>query len=109
MLGAYVGDRQAYLIDRDGECQLLTQEASKFRLGSGKAQASPIHLRLEPREVLLFLSDGAWTPLSLFQLNRAVASVALTSFAEVPQAVVDAASRTGRADDMTVVALRVRA
>ena len=82
--------------------------AGKFRLGSGRAQGSPIHLELAPRDVLLLLSDGAWTPLSPELIRRAVVGAAMKHFSEVPQAVLDAASRTGRADDMTAVALRLR-
>jgi len=38
-----------------------------------------------------------------------VVGAALEHFSEVPDAVLDAASRTGRADDMTAVALRLNA
>ncbi len=33
--GVCVGDSRAYLIDRDGRCQILTEGAPKQRLGSG--------------------------------------------------------------------------
>jgi len=107
-VGACAGDSRAYLIDKEGICTILTEQTCKFRLGSGKVEASPIHVRLQPRDVLLLMSDGAWSPMSPFQISRAVVGAALKHFAEVPQAVLDAASRTGRADDMTAVALRVR-
>jgi len=112
VVGACTGDSRAYLIDRDGNARILAENGNgstgKFRLGSGRAQAAPIHFQLQPRDVLLLLSDGAWTPLSLELLRRAVVGASLKHFSEVPQAVLDAASRTGRADDMTAVALRVR-
>ena len=112
-VGALAGDSRAYLVDRAGNCRILTDNGSgatkKLRLGSGRAEASPLHLQLQPREVVLLLSDGAWTPLSLELLRRAVVGAALKHFSEVPEAVLDAASRTGRTDDMTAVALRLRA
>jgi len=136
VVGACVGDSRAYLIDREGRASIVAgaggqvkagsgrewaqlgagavgralgfaNAATKYRLGSGRAQPVPIHLRLQPRDVLLLLSDGAWSPLSLERLHRAVVGAALKHFSEVPQAVLDAACRTGRADDMTAVAVRV--
>ena len=110
-IGTWAGDSRAYLVDRDGNCRILSDStaANKYRLGSGRAEASPIHLQLQPRDVVLLLSDGAWTPLSPELPRRAVVGAALKHFSEVPEAVLDAASRTGRADDMTAVALRMRA
>ena len=56
---------------------------------------------------MLLLTDGAWTPLSSYLLEKAVRGVLLQHFSDVPGAVLDAAGRTGRWDDMTVVALRL--
>jgi hypothetical protein len=53
------------------------------------------------------MTDGAWTPLSPYLIEKAVRGVLLQHFSEVPSAVLDAASRTGRWDDMTVVAFRL--
>lgn len=106
-VGAYVGDSRAYLIDSEGGCRLITVTENKYRLGSGLAMASPIHVPLKPRDVFLLLSDGAWIPLSLYLTQRAVVSSMMKHFSDVPQAVLDAAGRTGRADDMTAVALRI--
>ena len=111
VVGVAVGDTRAYLIDREGDVQILTGAdgaAGKARLGSGRAQGSPIHLELAPRDVLLLVSDGAWTPLSPELLRRAVVSAAMRHFSDVSQVVLDAASRYGRADDMTAVAMRTR-
>jgi len=105
--GACAGDSRAYLVNREGQTKILTDGAAKHRLGSGRAQAFPIRLTLGAGDVLLLLSDGAWTPLSPYLLQKAVASAAARHFSEVPQAVLQAAGRTGRADDMTVVALRI--
>jgi serine/threonine protein phosphatase PrpC len=107
IVGACAGDSRAYLINRDGLCRILSDGASKQRLGSGQAQAFPICLTLGVGDVLLLLSDGAWTPLSPYLLQKAVASAAGRHFSDVPGAVLDAAGRTGRADDMTALAVRL--
>jgi hypothetical protein len=62
---------------------------------------------LRPREIVLLMSDGAWSPLSLYALRRAVGQTLGGHFSDVPGAVLSAAGRTGRWDDMTVVALRL--
>jgi serine/threonine protein phosphatase PrpC len=108
LLGASVGDSRAYLIDRDGQLQLLSEQAPRPRLGSGRAQAGPIHTRLRHRDTVLLLSDGVWAPLGTYRLQQVVAGAALKRFAELPDAILNAASRTGRADDMTAVVLRLR-
>ncbi len=103
-IGVSVGDSRAYLLNRDGELRILTEGASKNRLGSGKAQ--PFHMRqsLAAGEILLLLSDGAWTPLNPYFLKKAILGKQLI---EVPTAILEAASRTGRADDQTALALRL--
>ena len=108
ILGAAVGDSRAYLWTRDGELRILTEGADKRRLGSGAVAPMPIHVPFGAGETLLLLSDGAWTPLPLARLRSLVARFALGELAELPEAILDEASRTGRADDMTVVAVRRR-
>jgi serine/threonine protein phosphatase PrpC len=107
VVGAYVGDSRGYLIDSEGGCRLITAAENKFRLGSGLALAAPVNVTLKPRDVFLLLSDGAWIPLSLYLIQRAVVNSMIKHFSDVPHAVLDAAGRTGRADDMTAVALRM--
>lgn len=106
-IGACVGDSRAYLVDRDGKCRILTDGAAKHRLGSGKAQPFPLRRALAAGDILLLLSDGAWTPLNLYALQKTVVSASLKHFSEVPQVILDAAGRTGRADDMTALAARL--
>ena len=106
-VGACAGDSRAYLINREGEGRILTEGASKFRLGSGKAEAFPLREALASGDTLLLLTDGAWTPLSPYLLKKAVLGVA-GHFSDVAMTVLDAAGRTGRADDMTAIAVRVR-
>lgn len=107
IVGACAGDSRAYIIDRDGNCRILTEEACKYRLGSGSAKAFPISTALWPGDILLLMSDGAWTPLSIYTLKKTVLTARVCyQFADLPQAILDAAGRTGRADDMTAVAIR---
>jgi serine/threonine protein phosphatase PrpC len=111
LVGAWVGDSRAYRIDREGGVELLTDGSSRFRLGSGRVEPRPIHRPVEPGELVLLLTDGAWTPLagSPYRLGRLVMEAALRHLSEVPPAILDAASRAGRADDMTAVVVRGRA
>ena len=107
VVGVGAGDSRAYLVPLDGPVRLLTENASKARLGSGETGPSVFRARLEARDVLLLVSDGAWTPLGTPGIERAVRSMGLKAFADLPAAVLDAASRRGRGDDMTAVALRL--
>jgi serine/threonine protein phosphatase PrpC len=106
LLGAYAGDSRAYLVNEHG-CRMLTEQPSR-RLGSGEAEPLPIHEPLEPHDTLLLMSDGAWTPLPLTIVHRTVMSARLGDFTDLPGTLLDLSARHGRADDMTVVALRVR-
>jgi len=106
-VGVCVGDSRAYLINREGQCRIVTEGAPKHRLGSGNAQPFSIRVALGAGDILLQLSDGAWTPLNLYLLQKTVVSAALKHFSEVPAAILDTAGRTGRADDMTALALRL--
>ena len=108
VVGGYAGDSRAYLIGEEG-ARLATTESSPARLGSRKARASTITLTLQPRDVLLLMSDGAWTPLGgTYVLKKAVVKAAMEHFSAVPQAVLDFSPRPAVYDDMTVVALRLR-
>ncbi len=108
VVGVCVGDSRAYLWTRNGALRILTDGASKLRLGSGQADPFPIHAPLARGDVVLLLTDGAWTPLSLHGLQRLVAGAALGGFPDLPARILEAAGRNGRADDMTAVALRLR-
>jgi serine/threonine protein phosphatase PrpC len=105
--GVCVGDSRAYLINREGQCRILTEGAPKHRLGSGQAQPFLVRVTLCPGDILLLLSDGAWTPLNPYALQKTVVTAAVKHFSEVPAAILDAAGKTGRVDDMTALAARV--
>lgn len=107
IVGACVGDSRLYKITRDGEIRIPTEGASKFRLGSGKVKPFPIHLPVEKGDRLLLMSDGAWTPLSLYVLKKILANSATRHFSELAPAILDEAGKAGRVDDMTVIALKI--
>jgi serine/threonine protein phosphatase PrpC len=108
LLGAGCGDSRAYLWDAEGRLRLLTEGCCKRRLGSGEVTPCAIHTPFGRGELLLLASDGAWTPLPHERLRQTIAGAALRPLAELPEVVLRAASRTGRADDMTVLAARRR-
>lgn len=107
VMGVCAGDSRLYHLPVEGEVQILTEEASKFRLGSGKVVPIPIHQRIRPGDVLLLMSDGAWTPLGLSVLQRLRGKASTQHFSEFPAILLDEAGKSGRADDMTVVAMRI--
>lgn len=107
MVGACAGDSRVYRFTRDGACLILTESAPKFRLGSGHAQPFTFAEPARRGDLYLLLSDGAWTPLGLYGLRKAVAAAATRHPSELPGAILDAASKAGRADDMTAIAVRV--
>jgi serine/threonine protein phosphatase PrpC len=101
-----VGDSRAYLTDRNGPLRILTDGASKQRLGSGQAHPFTIALTQNPGDIVLLLSDGAWTPLNLYALQKTLVAAAIGHFAEAPAAILESAGKHGRAHDMTGVVLR---
>lgn len=106
VIGVSVGDSRAYVLPVEGSLRQLPASASRARLGSGETEPAVFRETLAARDVLLLLSDGAWTPLAQAELERAVRSMALKPFADMPSTVLDACARHGRADDMTAVTLR---
>jgi serine/threonine protein phosphatase PrpC len=105
IVGAYAGDSRAYLVNEHG-CRILTEQSSR-RLGSGDAEPRPIHERVAHRDVVLLMTDGAWTPLQPPAIHRVVMSLTTRHLSDVPPALLDLAGAKGRIDDMTVVAMRV--
>jgi serine/threonine protein phosphatase PrpC len=106
-VGVCVGDSRLYHLNPEGQCRILNEGASKQRLGSGAAQPFLIRLLLGAGDILLLLSDGAWAPLNPYLLQKTVVNASVRHFTEVPAAILDAAGRAGRADDMTALALRL--
>ena len=106
VVGACAGDSRLYLLTEEGEVRILTEEAPKARLGSGQVAPLAIHQRVRPGEVLLLMSDGAWTPLSLPKLQALRAKALHRHPSELPALILDEAGKHGRADDMTAVVVR---
>jgi len=107
VVGVTAGDSRAYLVPLDGQTRLLSDQASKARLGSGETEPAVFRATLAPRDILILASDGAWGPLGPQGIDRAVRSALGRHFSEMPEVVLDAAGKRGRGDDMTVLALRL--
>jgi serine/threonine protein phosphatase PrpC len=61
----------------------------------------------QDREILLLMTDGAWTRFSLYQLAQTVMKN-LVNLPEIPNSILEQAAKGGVCDDMTVVAIVVR-
>lgn len=107
IVGTCVGDSRLYKVNRDGEISIPSEGAAKFRLGSGRVQPFPLHLPITRGDILLLMSDGAWTPLNLYALKKVVTRSATGHFSELASNILEAAGKAGRIDDMTVLALKV--
>lgn len=107
VVGASAGDSRLYLLSAEGDVRILTEDAPKARLGSSQAAPLAIHQQVMPGDVLLLMSDGAWTPLSLPKLQALRAKALHRHPSEFPGLILDEAGKHGKADDMTVVMVRV--
>ena len=107
LLGVAVGDSRAYVVPIEGATRLVTDDRSKKRLGSGEVEPFFFRLHLEPRDVVVLLSDGAWGPLGLNGVDRAVRAAFAKHFSETSSTLLEAASRRGCGDDMTAVTVRL--
>ena len=107
IVGGCAGDSRLYRLTQDGVIEIVTEGASKYRLGSGMVEPYPIHLPRNQGEVLLLASDGAWTPLGLPILRRVWGKASSMHFSEFPALLLEEAGEKGCADDMTVIAMRM--
>ena len=98
IVGVVVGDSRIVLWRRDGDLDLVSEGAPKWRLGSGVAQPWPIHLPFERGDVAMLLTDGSWTPLARGRLRSTVARSVVEAFPELPERLLREASRGGRGD-----------
>lgn len=101
-----VGDSRAYLV-RDGQANILTDDASKQQLGSGAIQPLIKRFGAQDRDLILLMTDGAWTRFSLYQLAQTVMKN-LVNLPELPNTILKQAARGGVCDDMTVAAIAVQ-
>ena len=104
-LGACAGDSRLYLLPLEGEVQVLTEDAPKHRLGSGNVIPYAIHQQISSGDILLLMSDGAWTPLGLNKLKMFRSRALCHHFSDLPNMILEEAGKHGRSDDMTVVAI----
>ena len=101
-----VGDSRVYLV-RDGQANILTEGASKQKLGSGTIQPLIREFGAQDRDLILLMTDGAWTRFSLYQLSQTVMKN-LLSLPELPNSILKQAAKGGICDDMTVAAIVFR-
>lgn len=101
-----VGDSRAYLV-RDGQASILTEDAGKQKLGSGAVQPLIKQVNAKDRDLILLMTDGAWTRFSLYLLSRTVVKNNL-NLPELPRMILEQAAKSGVCDDMTVAVLSVR-
>lgn len=104
IVGACAGDSRLCLFDREGELRILTENTK--RLGSGQAEPFMIRHSFRSEEILLIMSDGAYGPISMYALKKAIVSAAGRHFSEVPEAILNAGKN--REDDATAIVLRLR-
>ena len=108
-VGVCAGDTRFYLLNDNGELTNITASTRKMRLGSGSVDPVTFWVELHPGDLLLLLSDGAYTPMSLSELQRIAVKAKLIHLSEVPVAIIERAAKYGGlADDATVVALHYR-
>ena len=111
VIGTTVGSCRACLFDGNGNTRIFTgdreRSLSSLRLGTGDAKVSPIDIALKPQDLLLLLSESAWSPLGLSHLRRIVAGAQFGHVSAVPAAIIAAASGRVEPDrEITVVALQ---
>jgi serine/threonine protein phosphatase PrpC len=101
-----VGDSRAYLV-RGGQANILTEGASKRQMGSGAIQPLVKQFRAQDRDLILLMTDGAWTRFSLYQLAQTVMKN-LVNLPELPNSTLKQAAKGGVCDDMTIVTIVIR-
>ncbi len=69
-IGVSPGDSQVYLIGAQGGFQFLTTSTHKARLGSGNVKSFIFRVTLKLRDVLLLMTDGAWTKRDISELRK---------------------------------------
>ncbi|MGC2271077.1 MAG: hypothetical protein WA539_03785 [Candidatus Sulfotelmatobacter sp.] len=101
-----VGDSRAYLI-REGKASILSEGTAKQQLGSGSITPLIKELAIQDRDLLLLMTDGAWSRFSLYSLGQIVMKN-LANLTELPDSILKQAARGGICDDMTVAAVLFR-
>ncbi len=100
VLGVNVGDNRVYRIDLNGNVSILSQ-GSKERLGSGNVLPSPLFCQVQHGEVIVLMTDGAWSPLSLYKIARVYQRRLLFPREQLAGLFIDAVGKLH--DDATVI------
>jgi tetratricopeptide (TPR) repeat protein len=104
VIGVWAGDSRAYVVPVQGPIELLTTGTGKARLGSGQARAGTFSRTMHPGDLLLLMTDGAWTPFdNMKTLEALVRGHPATQRPSLAEAIVAAAEKAGHTDDKTVV------
>lgn len=90
-----------------GQANILTEGPSKQQLGSGAIQPQIKQFGAQDRDLILLMTDGAWTRFSPYLLAQSVMKN-LMNLPELPNSILKQAAKGGVCDDMTVVAIVVR-
>ena len=77
------------------------------QIGSGVIQPLIREFGAQDRDLILLMTDGAWTRFSLYQLAQTVMKN-LLSLPELPNSIQKQAAKGGICDDMTVAAIVTR-
>lgn len=93
LMGTCVGDSRLYVIPEVGPPRIPTEGAAKGRLGSGPVHPFLVHERLKTGDLLLLMSDGAWTPLALAKLQALRLRGLQGHPSDVPALILDASGR----------------
>jgi serine/threonine protein phosphatase PrpC len=101
-----VGNSRIYLA-RNGQVEILTEGADKRQLGAGNVAPFVREVAVQDRDVLLLMTDGAWTKFSPYLLSQVVMKN-LMRMPELPESILKQAGTGGICDDMTVSAVLIR-
>ena len=104
MLICYLG---IDILVQDGQANILTEGAGKQQLGSGAIQALIKQFGAQDRDLILLMTDGAWTRFSPYLLAQSVMKN-LMNLPELPNSILKQAAKGGVCDDMTVAAIVIR-
>jgi serine/threonine protein phosphatase PrpC len=106
--GVSVGDTRLYLLPSNGNLLHITESAKKSRLGSGHAEPITFHIDLYPGDLLITMTDGAYTPMKATEIAPVAMRAKVKHLSEVPMALIDRAAKFGGlADDATAMVVRV--
>lgn len=105
--GGGPNEHACWVLRPKGHVAALCDGAGHAQRCAGGSQTTFVGIAA-PRDVVLLMSDDAWTPVSASAVQRVVMAQTIQHFSDLPVALFDLAGKHGRIDDMSVVALRIR-